>query len=145
MSDDGLSRNGTFVRGERITGRHRLRDADVFQVGGTAIAYRDPAAATTTAGATVTGAGMLGSISVTDAQRRVLVALCGPFKGGGLYAAPAGNREIADELVLSVAAVKTHLRLLYDKFGIEDLPQREKRLQLVAHTFASGVVTERDL
>ena len=33
VSDDGLSRNGTFVNGERISGRHRLRDGDVIRVG----------------------------------------------------------------------------------------------------------------
>jgi pSer/pThr/pTyr-binding forkhead associated (FHA) protein len=143
VSDDGLSRNGTFIRGERVSGRHRLEDADALQVGNTTIAFRDPASQPS--GTTVTGAGLHGFVSVTDAQRRVLISLCRPFKGGGQYAVPAGNQQIADELVLSVAAVKTHLRLLYDKFGIEDLPQREKRLQLVAHTFAAGVVTDRDL
>ena len=29
VADDGLSRNGTFVGGLRIAGRHRLRDGDV--------------------------------------------------------------------------------------------------------------------
>ena len=33
--DDGLSHNGTFVNGERVTGRRRLRDGDVISVGGT--------------------------------------------------------------------------------------------------------------
>ena len=27
VSDDGLSRNGTYVNGQRVSGRHRLRDA----------------------------------------------------------------------------------------------------------------------
>jgi len=29
VSDDGLSRNGTYVDGERIAGRRRLRDGDL--------------------------------------------------------------------------------------------------------------------
>src|SRR5687768_13474315 len=33
VSDDGLSRNGTWVNGQRISGRHRLRDGDVIRVG----------------------------------------------------------------------------------------------------------------
>src|ERR671924_2010158 len=42
VSDDGLSRNGTFVNGTRISGRTRLRDGDVIRVGRTVIAYRRP-------------------------------------------------------------------------------------------------------
>jgi hypothetical protein len=38
--DDGPSRNGTFVNGERITGRRRLDDHDVVHVGRTALVYR---------------------------------------------------------------------------------------------------------
>ena len=33
--DDGLSRNGTFVNGERVVGRRRLRDRDQVRVGAT--------------------------------------------------------------------------------------------------------------
>ena len=47
---------------------------------------------------------------VSGAQRRVAVALCRPFGQGGAFASPATNQEIADDLVLSVPAVKTHLR-----------------------------------
>jgi hypothetical protein len=82
---------------------------------------------------------------VTDAQRRVLVVLCRPFKGGASYATPATNPQIAAELVLSVAAVKSHLRTLFRIFGIDDLPQQDKRRQLVALAFSSGVVRDRDL
>ena len=39
LVDDGLSRNGSFVNGERIHGRHRLRDGDVIRVGGSLLAY----------------------------------------------------------------------------------------------------------
>lgn len=40
--DDGLSRNGTFVGPERVSGRRRLTDGDEVRVGSTTIAYRDP-------------------------------------------------------------------------------------------------------
>src|ERR671929_1379483 len=33
VSDDGLSRNGTFLNGSRIAGRARLRDGDVIRTG----------------------------------------------------------------------------------------------------------------
>jgi hypothetical protein len=44
-----------------------------------------------------------------------------------------------------VDAVKTHLRTLFAKFGIEALPQNQKRVELVRRALASGLVTERDL
>ena len=37
--DDGLSRNGTFVNGERVTGRRRLRDGDRVVFGETPVLY----------------------------------------------------------------------------------------------------------
>lgn len=35
--DDGTSRNGTFLNGERVEGRRRLDDGDVLTVGATAL------------------------------------------------------------------------------------------------------------
>jgi DNA-binding NarL/FixJ family response regulator len=75
----------------------------------------------------------------------VLVALCRPFKESSGYATPATNQQIADELFLSIDAIKTHLRALFAKFGIEDLPQNQKRIRLVELALKSGVVTPRDL
>src|SRR6185312_2615398 len=40
--DDGLSRNGTYVNGERVNGRRRLRDGDRIVVGETPIVFRAP-------------------------------------------------------------------------------------------------------
>ncbi len=40
LLDDGLSRNGTFVNGHRLSGRKRLRDGDTILVGATSIAFR---------------------------------------------------------------------------------------------------------
>src|SRR5918998_134530 len=39
VSDDGLSRNGTWLNGSRVTGRRRLRDGDVVLVGATTLAF----------------------------------------------------------------------------------------------------------
>jgi pSer/pThr/pTyr-binding forkhead associated (FHA) protein len=143
VTDDGLSRNGTFVGRERVSGRRRLDDGDAIRIGGTTLVFRRPggSADPTTR---VSDERRLAA-EVTPAQRRVLVALCRPFARGADYALPASNREIAEELVLTVAAVKTHLRALSRSFGIEHLPQQEKRLQLAALAFATGVVTDRDL
>jgi hypothetical protein len=142
VSDDGLSRNGTYVNGSRISGRHRLRDGDVLRVGRTAIAFRRPEAEdsrpTQLAGHVPTAA------DLPPTQRSVLVALARPYKTDE-FAVPATNADIAAELHLSVDAVKGHLRSLFGRFGIEHLPQNQKRSRLVAEALQSGVVAPRDL
>jgi pSer/pThr/pTyr-binding forkhead associated (FHA) protein len=142
VSDDGLSRNGTFVNGNRISGRTRLRDGDLLRVGQTSIAYRRPEAEdsmpTQVAGA------RLALTDLPPTQRQVLVALARPYKHNE-FAVPATNQDIADELHLSVDAVKSHLRTLFQRFGIEHLPQNQKRSRLVAEALQSGLISTRDL
>ena len=41
LDDDGLSRNGTYVNGERLQTKRRLRDGDVIFIGSTTMTYRD--------------------------------------------------------------------------------------------------------
>jgi pSer/pThr/pTyr-binding forkhead associated (FHA) protein len=142
VSDDGLSRNGSFVNGQRISGRHRLRDGDVLRVGQTAIAYRVPETADSRP-TRVAGSGG-GPPSLTQAQRSVLVALVRPY-GKSDLATPATNSEIASELYLSVDAVKAHLRTLFALFGLENLPQNQKRSVLALRALQEGVVSRREL
>jgi pSer/pThr/pTyr-binding forkhead associated (FHA) protein len=40
--DDGLSRNGTLVNGERVTGRRRMQDGDHIEAGTTLLIFSDP-------------------------------------------------------------------------------------------------------
>lgn len=142
VSDDGLSRNGTFVGGTRISGRTRLRDGDVIRVGRTSIAFCS-SSADATADMTHVGDGHR-QLELTTGQKRLLVALVRPYKQGG-FATPASNKEIADELHLSVDAIKAQLRAIYALFGIDDLPQQQKRQRLVAEALERGVVSMRDL
>ena len=67
---------------------------------------------------------------LTETQQRILGALVRPMREGSAYDTPATNREIADEVFLSVDAVKGHLRALYAKFYLADLPQNAKRARL---------------
>jgi DNA-binding CsgD family transcriptional regulator len=141
--DDGLSRNGTFVNGVRISGRARLRDGDTVRVGRTSLGYRRPDDEETRERTVVAGA-PVALADLPPTQRRVLVALARPYKHGE-FATPATNQEIADALHVSVDAVKAHLRSLFQRFGIEHLPQNQKRSRLVAEAFQRGMLTQRDL
>ncbi|RVW01795.1 FHA domain-containing protein [Rhodococcus spongiicola] len=141
--DDGLSRNGTFVNGERISGRRRLRNGDSIRIGNSAFVFRDLSAS---GGEPTRVAADVPTVrSLTQTQRAILVSLCRPYKHNAAFANPASNQQIADEVFLSVDAVKTHLRALFRKFGVEQLPQNQKRLRLVEKALNSGVITEHDL
>lgn len=143
LVDDGLSRNGSYVNGDRVMGRRRLLDGDVLRFGLTEVVYRHPGQAKS--GPTVVASAIRPVADLTQTQRKVLIALCRPFKDAPGFAVPAANADIASELYLSVDAVKAHLRVLFEKFGVSHLNQNEKRLRLVGRAFHSGVVTERDL
>ena len=142
LDDDGLSRNGSYVNGERVHGRQRLGENDVMRFGGTSVVFRSPGQGE--GGATIV-APEQEDMRVSDAQHRVLVALCRPYKGAPIYASPASNQRIAEELVLSLDAVKSQMRALFAKFGLDDLPQNEKRVRLVERALESGVVSEHEL
>ena len=143
VMDDGLSHNGTWVNGERVAGLRRLGDGDTISVGATLVVFRAPPGSTTSR-PTVSATGPHLSELLTPAQRRVLVALCRPFKDAP-YAAPASNQRIADELFVSVDTVKGTLRALFEAFGIDGLPQNEKRSALAVQALRTGVVCRRDL
>jgi hypothetical protein len=139
--DDGLSRNGTYVNGERVNGRRRLKDGDRIVFGETPVTFRAPADAE----AESTAAIQVGKADVplSESQRKVLVALCRPLKDSA-YAPPATNKAIADELHLSVDAVKAHLRVLFERFGLDELPQNQKRARLAAVALVNGVVKQHE-
>ena len=140
--DDGLSRNGTFLNGERTSGRKRLRDGDELRFGETVVVFRDPASVE--AGETASAPDGP-AIELTPSQRKILLALCRPYREGSPYATPATNKQIAEEVFLSVDAVKGHLRQLFDRFGLGDVPQNQKRVKLVESAMQQGLVTIRDL
>jgi pSer/pThr/pTyr-binding forkhead associated (FHA) protein len=136
LVDDGLSRNGSFVNGHRVRGRTRLTGGDELCVGRTRLLFvsagEPPLASTETTSAHERP-------HLTGAQQRVLAALCRPLLADP-FAGPASNREIAATLFLSVDTVKSHLQVLFDRFGIGELPQNRKRAELARRAIQSGAV-----
>jgi pSer/pThr/pTyr-binding forkhead associated (FHA) protein len=135
LVDDGRSRNGSYIGGERVHGRRRLRDGDLIVLGQTPIVFRRPGGRSESQRTATTERPLTPRISA--AQRRVLAALCRPCRDGGV---PASNRQIAEELVLGIETVKTHMRALAEAFGLEALPQHQKRATLAARAIELGVV-----
>jgi pSer/pThr/pTyr-binding forkhead associated (FHA) protein len=141
LVDDGLSRNGSFVNGERVHGRRRLADGDVLRFGHAQVVFRAPGP---TRASTAVG-DLPAHVKLTAGERRVLVALCRPVAAPHGSGIPAGNREIASELHLSPDGVKTHIRSLFVKLEIEDLPQYRKRTELARRAIDAGIVTRQEL
>ena len=142
LVDDGSSRNGSFVNGQRVHGRQLLRDGDLVRVGDTLLAFRavrDRASADT-----ATPCRRASQIMVSMAQRRVLISLCRPFADAGFAALPS-NHDIAEELFLSAETVKSHMHALFQAFGLEDVPPQQKRARLASAALEQGVVTLLDL
>jgi pSer/pThr/pTyr-binding forkhead associated (FHA) protein len=133
------SRNGTFVRGERILGMRALRHGDDVAVGRTKLVFRaaEPEDATRTEG-------VAPAPELTRRERDVLRALCRPLFGSQVFSEPASLHEIATALVVTEAAVQQHLLRLYDKFGIAS-GTGSRRSQLANEAVRRGAVTLADL
>ncbi|HVE91710.1 MAG TPA: FHA domain-containing protein [Actinomycetota bacterium] len=134
------SRNGTFLNGERIVGDRVLRPGDEIRIGETRLLFKFPATASTVS---VTESAKAPP-ELTRRERDVLVALCRPILSRTMLSEPAGNKNIARELVLTDSTVKKHLQRLYDKFEILD-PDERRRGHLVAEAIRRGAVSAADL
>jgi pSer/pThr/pTyr-binding forkhead associated (FHA) protein len=136
VTDEGLSRNGSYVNGHRLHGRRRLADGDAITIGHTVLIFR---AGTAAVGPTTAVNREGEPPRLTEAQLRVLTALCEPATDTG-YTVVRSNQEIANALFLSVETVKSHLRVMFDLFGVGELPQNRKRAELARRAIAMGVV-----
>jgi pSer/pThr/pTyr-binding forkhead associated (FHA) protein len=143
LTDDGLSQNGTFLNGRRLLSRRRLVDGDHIGIGRTTIVFHDAA---TEAASTETELDIEPRLAeqLTPGQRAALVALCRPFQRSQI-AGPATNQQIAEELGVTLDSVKSTLRGLFALFGLEDLPQNQKRASLALEALRSGIVTQPEL
>jgi DNA-binding NarL/FixJ family response regulator len=86
----------------------------------------------------------VGPVQLSTTQRRVLVALCRAQAGRRGLTSPPADEQIAEELVLSVDEVRAHLKVLYAKLGVQELPETERRHRLVEQVIVAGLISERD-
>jgi predicted component of type VI protein secretion system len=134
VTDLGSS-NGTWVNGERIWATRRLRHGDEVRIGQTRLVFKDAFSA----GGVATEA-EIGAPALTTRERDVLVALCRPLLARDMFTEPASTRVIAEELVVTQAAVKQHLANLYDKFGVE-AGDSHRRARLANEALRRGAVS----
>ena len=133
------SSNGTFVNGQALVGERALRPGDEIRMGRTQLLFRGskaPAAERTDTGP--------GPPDLTGREKDVLIALCRPLLHSNHFAQPASIAQIAEELMVSDAAVKFHLSNLYDKFGIYETTQ-SRRFVLANEALLRRAVTLADL
>ena len=136
VADLGLSANGTRVNG-RPVGRRILADGDVLSFGAARARVGGLSGSEGAAEETVE----LRRVAAPDLTRReveVLQALCRPALRHEAFVAPATAKDVADELVVTEAAVKQHLLRLYAKFRIPEGGNRRGRL--ANEVIALGVV-----
>ncbi|MDS1269852.1 FHA domain-containing protein [Lipingzhangella sp. LS1_29] len=122
--DLGLSRNGTRVNGRPVA-RRVLSEGDVVtfgsarcRVGGIVREEIRPEAEMRRSAAP----------ELTRRELDVLTSLCRPALSDDAFVAPATARDIAQDLVVTEAAVKQHLLRLYQKFRIPEGANRRTRL-----------------
>jgi pSer/pThr/pTyr-binding forkhead associated (FHA) protein len=139
--DDGLSSNGTFVNEELVNGRRPLHDGDTLRFGSTTVTFRSPPHETP---APADPGETPATVRLSTTQRRVLTALCRPCRAGNRSADPATDEQIAEELFISAAAVRTHLRVLCAKLGVEPPAGDEARILLVQRAVSAGLIAQRD-
>jgi len=134
VTDLGSS-NGTWVNDERIWSARPLRHGDELRIGQTRVTFRDFAQVGGSATEIEAEAPTL-----TRRERDVLVALCRPLLARDLFTEPASTRAIADELVITLPAVKQHLANLYDKFGVTS-GDTNRRARLANEALRRGAVS----
>ena len=138
---DELSQNGSYVNGDKIHKRQRLGHKDVMCFGTTRITFQDRASTeqidSTARAAEETWAPM------TARDRDVLRALCRPLIDDS-DSLPASNEDIAAEVSLSVDSVKSRLRTQYERYGLVDRRQGEKRTRLARLLLSNGTFKPHD-
>jgi hypothetical protein len=143
VSDDGLSQNGTWVNGLRLSGRRRLADGDLLRVGRTIFAYCAPAVSGAV-GPTLVPGELSATPRFSEQQQRVLRALCRPLFTDGEGINPATDEEVAEATGIPIDAVISELDHLGRAMGLEGMPHGDQRAEIALLAMRSGLVSADD-
>ena len=143
VSDDGLSQNGTWVNGLRLSGRRRLADGDLLRVGRTIFAFCAPVGAGTL-GPTLVPGELSATPRFSEQQQRVLRALCRPLFTDGEGINPSTDEEVAEATGIPLEAVVSELDHLGRAMGLEDMPHGDQRAEIALLAMRSGLVSADD-
>lgn len=138
VTDDGLSQNGTWVNGLRLTGRRRLTDGDLLRVGRTVFVFCDPMPSG--GGPTLVPGELSATPRYSEQQQRVLRALCRPLFTDGEGITPATDEEIAEETGITLDTVVLELDQFGRALGLEDMPRTDQRAEVALLAVRSGLV-----
>ncbi|MGO9900949.1 MAG: diguanylate cyclase domain-containing protein [Solirubrobacteraceae bacterium] len=141
IEDDGLSRNGTFVNGGRVKAARHLENGDAILIGSVLLMFRAPEKILDDSTHVVVAPPA--EIALTPAQQTVLTALCRPMDALHPHAEPASNRRIAEELLISVETVKSHMLSLAQLFAVDQFPPSQRRYVMAQNALRWGLVADR--
>jgi pSer/pThr/pTyr-binding forkhead associated (FHA) protein len=141
ISDDGLSQNGTWVNGLRLSGRRRLSDGDLLRVGRTIFAFCAPTGASTV-GPTLVPGELSATPRFSEQQQRVLQALCAPLFADGEGINPSTDEEVAEATGIPIEAVISELDHLGRAMGLDDMPHGDQRAEVALLAMRSGLVSD---
>ena len=133
MIDAGLSRNGTFVNGERMIGQRRLRDGDRVRIGRTELTFRLPSRPVSPRVEVF--------IPLPRSHRRVLAELARPLRRDGT-GIPATDTDIALRLAVKITDVRHALAEICVLYGISDSAAWRRRARLAELALAILADTE---
>jgi hypothetical protein len=142
VSDDGLSQNGTWVNGLRVSARRRLADGDLLQIGRTLFAFCDPVPVG--AGPTLVPGELSAAARFSEQQQRLLRALCRPLFADGEGINPASDEEIAETTAIPLDQVGQELDHLGRAMGLAHMPRRDQRAEVALLAMRSGLVSADD-
>ena len=135
------SRNGTYLNGEKISAERVLRSGDELRVGKSRLIFWEAKEGDEATGGEATLSAGPAEVppQLTRRELEVLVVLCRPLVSDDPFPAAASVRQMAQELVVTEAAIKQHLQNLYEKFGVP--AEGERRVRLANEAIGRGAVT----
>ena len=108
--------------------------------GETPVTFRAPADASDSTAAVALGGA---APPLTEAQRKILVALCRPLKDTA-YATPGHEPRDRGRGPPQRRRREGTPARVFERFGLDELPQNQKRARLAATALVNGVVRQHE-